>query len=422
MEIVLQLSILLVLLLCSAFFSGSETALFSLSSFQVKAFEKKKQKNAVKVVRLLSDPRRLMITIVLSNMFVNICASSVSEALCVRFFGVRGLIISILIMTFIILIVGEITPKTIAVQNPEVISLIVSPVITWCMKLLLPLRLFFQAISDFFVGFFIKGQSDSKKITHGEIRTAVSVSEAQGVINPEESRMILNTFSLSKKCVNELMRHRNEIIAFEEKSSVGEVVSGLKENKYSRIPVYQEELDQITGVLYIKDLLSHPISEISNLPISNFSRTAFFVPGVMSAGSLLKELKQKRLHLAIVVDEWGGVEGLITLEDIMEEIVGEVVDKGDEIPLFRRLSSTTIEIKARMEIEKFNEIFATNIKDDNANTIGGYLLNRIGHIPEPGEVFRFDDLSFKVTDAEMNRIEELLISKITIPGKIREKS
>jgi putative hemolysin len=418
--ILLHISGICLLLLCSFFFSGSETALFSLSSLKIKHLQKEKGHKGVLIARLLANPRGLLISILLGNIFVNILSSTLADSLIRSVIpGGRGTLLAIITMTFAILVIGEITPKTIAIQYAERVSLLVAPVISAIDKLVRPVRRVFRAVSDAVITA-VSGHIPiaDHHITEEEIKTAIGVGVREGVVDSQEKEMIHGVLSFADKNVNDIMRPRQEITAFEINDSLANIEDVIRKHEYSRLPVYDEEFDNITGILYAKDLL-RALRESKETEIRSMLRPAYFVPENKPALSLFREFRKKRIHMAIVVDEYGGVSGLITLEDMIEEIIGEIRDKDDTEPMHKELSPGVYRIKARLEIEEFNNLLGVDIADENNVTIGGFLISRIGSIPPVGFSHKYGGLLFTVSQAERNRVDELIVKKISPGDKIK---
>ncbi len=400
------------LLLCSFFFSGSETALFSLSSFKVKKLRREKGRRGTLVANLLANPRRLLISILIGNMFVNIFSSTLADSLIRSIIpGGMGTLLAILIMAFAILVVGEITPKTIAIQYAERVALRVSPIINFLGHILFPIRRTVRAVSDALISILsTRLPPPEHYVTEEEIKTAIDVGHREGIVDDQEEEMIRGVFDFADKNVVEAMRPRQEIVSFEVNQPLKVIEESIRAHEYSRIPIYEGEFDNVIGILYAKDLLWAKKGSLQ-VDLKKILRPPYFIPETKAALSLFREFRRQRIHMAIVVNEYGGISGIITLEDLLEEIIGEIRDKGDDGPLYQKLGPNTFRIKARMEIEEFNELFGTEIRDENNVTIGGFLISRIGIIPPVGHRHRYRNLLFTVSGAERNRVEEILVRK-----------
>ncbi|MCX6356564.1 MAG: hemolysin family protein, partial [Candidatus Aureabacteria bacterium] len=316
---------IVILLCCSFYFSCTETTLFSLSGFKIKKLQREHVRRGPLIARLLANPRRLLISILIGNMFVNILASTLGESL-MRFLhpGAEGTIMAIFIMSFAILVVGEVTPKTIAIQCNERLAPLVAPVIDAIGIILYPLRRLVRIISDQLIALLSRNAPPTEHaITEDEIKTAIRIGSREGIVDSQEREMIQGVFDFVNLRVTAVMRPRQEMVSFELNHPLPEIQAAMRARRYSRIPIYEGEPDNIIGVLYAKDLLRAPGAG-GAIDLRGILRPAFFIPETQTASSLLREFRTRRVHLAIVVDEYGGVCGLVTLEDLLEEIVGEI--------------------------------------------------------------------------------------------------
>ena len=400
-----------VLLCFSFFFSCAETTLFSLSGFQVKKLQRAHPSRGTLIAHLLGNPRRLLISILIGNMFVNILSSTLGESL-MRFLhpGAEGTLYAILIMTFAILVIGEVTPKTIAIRCNMRFAPYVAPIINVIGMVEYPVRRVVRIVSDRIITLFTPTIPPTETaITEEEIKTAIRIGSREGIVGPQEKEMIQGVFDFASRRVGAIMRPRKEIVAFDLRHPLREIEQAIRTREYSRIPIYDKTLDNIVGILYAKDLLrSTCLSPGADL--TPLLRPPYFVPETQTAAALLREFKRRKTHLAIVVDEYGGVSGLITLEDLLEEIIGEIRDKGDTAPLYQKLDERSFRIDARMELGPFNQLLGSALKDQRNATIGGFLVSRIGIIPPEGYRFSYGDLRFIVSAAEKSRIREIIVS------------
>lgn len=405
-----------ILIFLSAFFSGSETSLFSLSSIQVRKLGTQSHGMGKTVARLLSNPRKLLISLLIGNMIVNIFSSSLSASFFRRLFSDTSLhnvseALSVIVMTTIIIIFGEITPKTLAINNSEKIALRVAPFIQFLYKIVSPIRFILFKITNGIV--LLAGKiigSNQTVFSTDEIRMAATLGHSEGELAKEEKELIHGVIRLEKRIVKEIMTARMEINAIEIKAPLDEIKKIVQTKKYTRIPVYEEKIDNIRGILYSKDLflLNHSVSG----KISDILKPPYFVPETLKVDILLQEFKKRRTHIAIVVDEYGTVSGLVTLEDILELLVGNIYDKADESKFYSLINKDKIQVKSLFALEDFNEIFGTRIRDEYAATVGGFVTHRLGKIPQKGEVFIIDNLEFTIIEAAKNRIEEMVIRRL----------
>ncbi len=406
------------LIACSAFFSGSETAMFSLSSIQVRKFQSRKQGRGPTVARLISRPRNLLISLLIGNMIVNIFTSSLSASFFRRVLGSTSLArfsgpLTVLVMTVLIIIFGEIAPKTFAIQNSEKVSQRVAPVINALYITVTPLRYLFFKITNGIIllaGKFIGAQDTG--VSPDELKIAATLGHSAGAIAEQEKELIHGVLRLEHRRVQEMMTPRMDIKAFDISTPLHKIRKTIRGTNYMRIPVYDGELDNIRGILYAKDLfLVRKISE-EEIKLADILKPAYFVPETLDVDVLLEEFKKRRTHLALAVDEYGSISGLITLEDVLELIVGNIYDKVDETKLYNIIDDNAIQVKNLLPIEDFNDIFRVEISDDYVVTVGGFVTHILGRIPQKNEVFRINNLEFKVLKARKTRIEEMMVRKI----------
>ena len=400
--------ILLVLICFSAFFSASETALTSLSKIRLRNMVDDNIKNADKVAKATDDPGKLLSTILIGNNIVNICASSIATAIAISIDPIKGVGIATAVMTVIVLIFGEITPKTIAAQNSEKVSLRFAGPIIIITKLLTPFVAIFNALTGVIVKLF--GADPSKKtplITEAELKTMVDVSHEEGVLETEERQMINNVFDFGDSKAKDVMTPRTDIEAVKADISREELINFFKEEKFSRVPVYGEDIDDIIGIVYYKDVVFSPEE---NFDIKDYIREAFFTYESKGTSELFRIMRTKRIPVAIVVDEYGGTSGLVTLEDLVEEIVGEISDEYDEVEEdIEVVKEDEYIIDGSTHIDDVNEMIGTNIESEDFDTIGGFVIGVLGTFPEAGETIEYDGIKFVVEEIDKNRIEKLRI-------------
>jgi CBS domain containing-hemolysin-like protein len=406
------------LIACSAFFSGSETAMFSLSSIQIRKFHNRKRGSGPIVARLISRPRNLLISLLIGNMTVNIFTSSLSASFFRRVLGTTSLAhlsgpLTVIVMTVLIIIFGEITPKTFAIQNSERVSLRVAPIINALYTIVAPIRYLLFRITNGIIllaGKLIGTQETS--VSPDELKIAATLGHSAGAIAQQEKELIHGVLRLEHRRVQEMMTTRMDVKAFDISTPLDEIRRTVREMYYMRIPVYDGELDNIRGILYAKDLLLVRRMSDEEVKLADIIKPAYFVPETLDVDVLLEEFKKRRTHLALVVDEYGSISGLITLEDVLELIVGNIYDKVDEARLYHMVDDHTIQVKNLMPIEDFNEVFRTEISDEYVVTMGGFVTHMLGRIPQKDEVFRITDLEFRILRAGETRIEEMLVRRI----------
>ncbi|MFA5517533.1 MAG: CNNM domain-containing protein [Desulfuromonadales bacterium] len=397
---------LAVLFVLSAFFSGSETALMAIDRLRLRYLVQKKYRHAERLEALLSNPDRLLGGILVGNNLANIAASVFATTLLVDMFGERAELLTILILTPVILIFAEITPKSYAAQHPEKISLLVLRPILAILWLLAPVIWLVTGFSRAITHFF--SQRETRPIiSEDEIRTMISVGEDAGVVPKEQRQMLMGVFELTQVCVRDVMIPRTEMVAIEVDTPFRDVMAILRQSQHSRFPVYEESLDSIIGIIHAKDVLGYVGRDV-DFSLRNIARAPYFVPESKRIGTLLQSFRKKRVHLAVVVDEYGGAEGIVTLEDIVEEIVGEIRDEYDaEEILYSEIGPGVYLIDGSISLRALNRRFGLSLAEEHANTIAGFLLRTMGTIPQVGDSCTSDGTLFTVRKVVDRRIEEI---------------
>jgi magnesium and cobalt exporter, CNNM family len=407
----LQLIILIISLILCAMASAAETALTSVSRIKLKNLVEEGDKKALEIERLISKPNVFLSTILVVNSVAVIIASSMTTVLALRFIPDYGELIGTILISLVVLIFCEITPKTTAVQNPiRWARVLVKPVrvAAW---LLHPLIVALSVITNTLVRL-MGGQMKHRGpfVTEEELRLLVNVGEEEGVLEEEETDMIHSIFEFADTTVREVMIPRIDMITLESDATVDEAVDVALQGGFSRIPVYEETIDNIIGVLYTKDMLKQLREDHNSLPIRELVRPAYFVPETKKLDDLLREIRQKRTHMAIVVDEYGSVAGLVTIEDLVEEIVGDIQDEYDrEEKLFEQVTQFEYIFDAKINLDEFNELMNTDLKNEDYDTLGGFLLAQLDKIPVAGDTITYNDLTFTVLTTRGLRITKVKV-------------
>lgn len=399
-----QILVLLVLLVLSGFFSSAETALFSISKAKAIHLAKEKGFTNALIKKMKDDPHRLLSTILIGNNIVNVGAASIATAITLKLVSSNAVGIATGIMTFLILIFGEIFPKSVATRNNILIARIVIFPIYWLSIFFTPIILFLNFIPK------LTGKIKRKpKVTEEELLTMVEVVEEEGEIKEEEKEFIHNIFEFDDTNASEIMTPRADmfVIDVEEEFNLEAIVN----SGYTRIPVIEGDIDHIIGILYIKDLLMHYATSNDRIDVRKTMREPYFVPENKKLDNLLQQFKKRKQHLAIVVDEHGGVSGLITLEDALEEIVGEIIDETDKFePHIVKIKPNEWRVLGKSEIDEVNEKVNMNIPDSKEyDTFSGYVLDQIGRIPQEKEEILLGDFSVTVKEMDGNRIKEYIV-------------
>ena len=415
-----MLFILLIILIgLSAFFSGAEIAFISLSDHKVRSLVEHGVRNAHLVQRLKSNPHNLLVTVLIGNNLVNIGASSLATVITVDLFTRLGFSSAVGygagfatgIMTLVILLFGEIIPKSYCSLHSARIALVFAPAVQMFYWLFTPIM---YVLSLFYPS--IKADYLNKRypsITEDEVRTLVKIGEEEGVIKQEETQIIHNVFEMDDTDVASIMVPRLDMFTMDSALTVREAIQKIENVPYSRIPVYSENLDNIVGVILRKELLQAGLRNEYDKTLKSIMQEAHFVPESTMVNTLLMQFKKQKIHLALVVDEHGGIDGLVTIEDILEELVGEIYDKKDtfEQPI-KKIDENTYRVSGKLNISEINEQLHIHLtEDDSYDTLSGLILNRLGHIPKEGESVTEDVFTLTVSKVAKHRIIEVIVKK-----------
>ena len=417
MEFLVGSLILLVgLFCCSAFFSGSETSLFSITPMKLHHIEQRAPATAKIISRLLAHPSRLLVTILMGNQIVNILASSTASDILLHLFGDKlGPVIATVLMTFLLLVFGEVTPKIIAVQFPERFAFVACRPLFALSYLIFPVRVILTAIADGILRLAGGTRSSHERMLNGqEFRTLLDVSEREGVVETIEREIITNLIDFSEVSVKEIMIPRTDMFCFSIDDSFDAIVEKCRTELYARVPVYHDTIDNIIGVVYVKDLLPFIYQRREDFHLRHALRDAYFVPESKKVQELLKDFQERHIHIAIVVDEYGGTSGLVCLEDILEEIVGDISDEFDtdeSQACFPLEEGRRYRVNAMMHIHEFNQEFGTDFSPEYYGTVAGLVLEQLGRMPKRGDVASFDGLTISVSKVRNMRILEVIVTK-----------
>ena len=407
----IQIILLVILLVGSGFFSASETALMSLSRIKMRHMEEDGVKGAKLVSSLVEDSNRLLTSILIGNNIVNIAATSIATSLFTATLGAQGVAMATGVMTVLVLIFGEITAKTISANNPEKASLVVSKPIKFFVIILTPVVWVFNIITKVIFKLFGVDDNGVKPfITEEELKTMVNVSHEEGLLEIEEREIINNVFEFGDMQAKEAMVQRLDIVAIDMEDSYDEIIELFKTEKLSRMPVYEETIDDIIGTLNIKDIIFLSDEEIENFDIKKYIRDPFFTYEFKKITQLLEEMKKDKSQMAIVVDEYGGTAGLITIEDLVEVIVGDIEDEYDEEEdEIQVINSNEFLVEGSTKISDVNEVLGIELESEEFDSIGGYIIGYIKHIPEENEVIEVDGIKFNIESVDKNRIKKIRI-------------
>ena len=411
----IQIVLLIILLIGSGFFSASETALMSLSKIKMRHMEEDGVKGAKLVSTLIEDSNRLLTSILIGNNIVNIAATSITTSLFTAMLGAQGVAIATGLMTVLVLIFGEITPKTISANNPEKASLVVAKPIKFFVTILTPIVWIFNIITKvIFKLFGVDDKGVKPFITEEELKTMVNVSHEEGLLEMEEREIINNVFEFGDMQAKEAMVQRLDIVAIDMEDSYEEIIDLFKTEKLSRMPVYEETIDDIIGILNIKDIIFLSDEEIENFDIKKYMREAFFTYEFKKITQLLEEMKKDKSQMAIVVDEYGGTAGLITIEDLVEVIVGDIEDEYDEEEeqIVTDADGSYI-IEGQADLEDVEAKLGIEFECEDIDTLSGFMIYKLGKIPDDGENFEveYKGYIFRTLDVRGRMILKVKVEK-----------
>ena len=404
----LQGGLLLFLLVFSAIISGSEVAFFSLSQTEIKKYAKEKNKRLTNAVNLLKSPDKLLANILIVNNLINVAIITLSAYFTWSSFGKSAYVFFILtfVVTAVIIFCGEIIPKVYASKNKKLFIKTSSLVLIPSNVIFKPLILMLIKISQAFKN----NKRELLESSKEELNKAMSLT-IDKITSKEEKDILKGIINFGSIKVKEIMKSRVDIVAFEVDESFEKISELINKSGYSRIPVFKETIDNIEGVLYVKDLLPHLNDK--NFDWTKKIRPAFFVPENKNIDVLFKDFQEKRVHLSLVIDEYGGVSGLVTLEDIIEEIVGDINDEHDiELSEFTKENDGTLIVKGSTEIRNLNRRFGWDLPDEETNTISGLIIHESSSFPKSGQVFQYHGFKFEVVEAEKNLITKVKISSL----------
>lgn len=413
----LSLILIGVFLVFSAFFSSSEAAFLSLQRTRIAYLVSTGIPGAKRVADMIGQPERLLSTILLGNNLMNVAFTSVVTVSAIEFVGEsnrgQGVAIATAVSTVALLLAGEIVPKTIAVRNSERVAFLYAQPLKWTEYLLLPFVVFLQWITRG-LNAMLGGSEPESSITEGEFRSLIDIGESEGTFKPSEAEMLEKVFQFGDRHVREVMTPRVEMVSINEGSNFREFLDIYAQNTHTRFPVFTDTVDDITGVISAKDLLNKMANEgvDYNASATDVQREAYFVPETKRISEVFDELRQSGHQMAIVIDEFGGVAGLVTLKRLLEVVVGPVGEEG-EAPEeeFRAIDENTFHVEGGMSIQEANQELEIELPEGEFETIAGFVLETLGHIPVVNEEFEHENLKFEIIDMQGLRIEEIKITK-----------
>lgn len=397
------IGVLVVMILLSAYFSATEMSFSSLNRIRVKNLAKSGDKKAMLVLKLSEKYDRVLSTILIGNTIVNIASASIATVIFVKYFGNAGVTISTVVMTIIVLIFGEISPKSLAKDAPESFAMFSAPILQVFLIILMPLNFFFMQWKKLLSKIF--KVSDQRSITEEELLTIVEEAEHEGGIDIQDGELIRSAIEFNDLDVIDILTPRVDVMAIDETSPKEEILKIFFETGYSRLPVFRGTIDYIIGVINQKDF-THYIAH-TDKPIECIIKPVVFITSSMKISKLLTLLQKKKCHIAVVSDEYGGTAGIVTLEDVIEELVGEIWDEHDEVvDAFEKISENEYNVFCKVNLDKMFGLF--NIERDfDVTTVSGWIVEELGKVPKVGDSFIFENLTITILKADDRRVIEI---------------
>ena len=408
----ISLVIIIICIIMSAYFSATETAFSSLNRIRIKNMAEKGNKKAQLVLRLSENYDSVLSSILIGNNIVNIASASLATVLFVELLGAEaGPSVSTAVTTVVVLIFGEVSPKSIAKESPEAFAMFSAPILNMLVILLTPFNFLFRQWKKL-LSLLIKS-SDDDGITEEELLSIVEEAEQDGGINEQESMLICSAIEFTDQEAIDILTPRIDITAVPVTATKEEIAAVFAETAYSRLPLYEDSIDHIVGIIYQKDF--HNYVYHTEKPVSDIIRPALFVPKSKKISILLKELQQKKLHIAVVLDEFGGTIGIITLEDILEELVGEIWDEHDEVSQdIEQKSENECIILGNANVDKLFETLEIDATEEDLQTItvNGWVMNQLGRIPAKNDTLEYKGYRFTVIEMDEKRVEKIYVIKL----------
>jgi CBS domain containing-hemolysin-like protein len=397
----------------AAFAAMAEMAVARVSRVRAHHLVQEKRRNADLLLKVVEDPAPFLNVVLLITLLAHLGGTAIATGLAIVVFGRIGEALAAGAMTFLIFVFAEVAPKTFTIQHPERAGLFVARPLFYLGKLLQPLGKLLIVVSN--AALLVlpgRGMPKGPFVTEEELRHLIDVAEEEEEIEEEERELIHSVFEFGDTVVREVMVPRTDMVAIPADATMDVALETIVKAGYSRIPIYDGDTDNIIGVLYAKDLLRRAPDERGDKKVISLGRAPLFVPEQKKVAELLREMQQQRVHMAIVVDEYGGTAGLVTIEDLIEEIVGEIVDEyDDEEPLVEPIDDSTMRVDAKMSIDEVNELLGVELPHEEWDTVGGLVFGLSGRVPAVGELVRFDSIEFRTERVTGRRIRKVLITK-----------
>ena len=404
-----QIIALVFLVAMSAVFSSSETAITSVSKIKVRQLDQKNNKNAHLLKKLHDNMQTTISTILIGNNIVNIAASSIATILFTNIFHQNGALISTVVMTVFVLIFGEVLPKTIAQYKNKSVALKFSRFIYFLTLVFKPIVKVLNLLTRLIIKLFVGEDEDSSTLTEEELKTLVEVSEEEGVLKNQETEIMINALELKETLAVDIMTPRTSMASVDIEDAESDLKEIIKNITYSRIPVYEDSIDDIIGVLHIKELAHKIIEDDRDFKVRDILKPAFYAYEYIPVVDLFKQMRTKNISISIIIDEYGGTSGIVTMEDILEELVGEIDDEYDHEKEVTKLSDNEYLVDPEMRIDEVNERFDLDIQSEKFDSIGGFVIELLDRMPKSKDEVEFENLKFVVVNVDKRKITQLMI-------------
>ena len=402
---IIKLIILFILLALSAFFSSAETAFISADKFAIRQLIQDGNKRAKRVSKILEDKDAMISSILIGNNIVNISASALTTTLVYEVYGNEFVSLATGILTVLVLMFGEIMPKTLAGKYSEKIVMAYAPILYILIKLMTPVIWIVNLISAIFMRVFgVETKASDTVVTEDVLKTMLDMSLEDDQIEPEEHEIINNVLEANDSCAKDIMVPRSNVVGITDEFTYDEVFETFKREKYSRLVVLDENRDQVLGILYMKDVM---FCESSEFDMHQMLRKPYFTFETKKTQDILTDLRKTSNSMAVVLDEYGGLAGILTLEDIIEEYVGQIRDEydDDELRQIEKIEDDIYEVEGALNLDDLNDVLGLGLQSENYNSVGGYIIEKLDELPKAGDVVEADGIRFEVVDVEDNRIE-----------------
>jgi putative hemolysin len=415
-----EIVLILVLIAAVAILGASEVSITRINRVRAYRLVEEKRRGAASLARIADNPAPYLNVVLLLTLLATIGGTTIATSLAVRRFGGAGEVVATIVMTLLLFVFAEVTPKTFAIQQTDRVALFLAPLIVALGRLVGPVATGLVRLANLIMPG--RGLPQGPFITEQELRASAEVASEEGTIEEEEKELIHSIFEFGDTIVREVMVPRPDVVAIEDTATLKDVQALVLEHGYSRIPVYHEDLDDVVGVVFAKDVLKAIHLGDSDRPLTEICRPAHVVPESKKVADLLREMQKEKFHQAIVIDEYGSITGIVALEDLLEELVGEITDEYDtEEPDVVEVGDGTYRVSGKTSIDDVNELLGTELPDEEWDTVAGLVLDLFGRIPDAGEEMVFQGLRFKVENVQGRRVASVLITREPVPDEVHEE-